>query len=301
MLYLYIVIIMVYLDISTSYLCITNIALLYLLLLSLWYILIFLLVIFILLISFCCIFILLSLWYILICLLVCYIFILLISLCYIFIWIGSVIFINNFLGVFPDATVDVVFLVERTTYTNSNWQTVLNFLASLTSYLTVGNSGADFGLIVFGNGPTTIFILGSTSNRAAAVNQILSIPSSGDTSVDLTNALILMRTSLFSTSQGDDPTVPNVGVVLMASPPSDNNYIQAANDAKSAGIRLLTIGIGSSANQLALQSVSSFPQQLGITVFQAATYNDLSGLLPTVAYRIAWVSEGIHVTVVIIV
>ena len=211
------------------------------------------------------------------------------------------IFINNFLGVFPDATVDVVFLVERTTYTNSNWQTVLNFLASLTSYLTVGNSGADFGLIVFGNGPTTIFILGSTSNRAAAVNQILSIPSSGDTSVDLTNALILMRTSLFSTSQGDDPTVPNVGVVLMASPPSDNNYIQAANDAKSAGIRLLTIGIGSSANQLALQSVSSFPQQLGITVFQAATYNDLSGLLPTVAYRIAWVSEGIHVTVVIIV
>ena len=211
------------------------------------------------------------------------------------------IFINNFFGVFPDASVEVVFLVERTTYTSSDWPTMQDFLAKLVIYLTVGNSGADFGLIVFGNGPTTIFTLGSKSNREAAINAIFSIPNSGDTSVDLTNALILMRTSLFSTSQGDVPAVPNVGVVLMASPPSDNNYIQAANDAKSAGIRLLTIGIGSSANQLALQSVSSFPQQLDITVFQAATYNDLRGLLSTVAYRIAWVSEGIYVTVVIIV
>ena len=189
-----------------------------------------------------------------------------------------------------------MFLVERSAYiSQSNFQLVLNYITSITGAITYGNSGANYGLVVFGGSATNIFYLNNNAaDRNVLANQILSVPYTADTQVSLNAALSQLRSAQFLSSRGDRSNAPNIAIIIMASSPSDSDVLLSANDAKSAGIKLLTIGIGAGANQFTLQSVSSPPQQLGVTVFKFNSYNDLSrsNTYTSVAYRAAWLAEG---------
>lgn len=192
---------------------------------------------------------------------------------------------------------DVVFVVERTAAVgSSNWATVLQYMTNIVAFLTYGNSGARYGLVVYGNGPTNVFFLSNTATgRTNLANIILTTPYSADSGSDLYNALVTMRTEQFTQTNGDRANVPNVAILITASAPNDNLIIQEANNVKAAGIRLLTVGVGPGVNRYTLQQVSSWPQQVGVTVFLPASINDLSADSSTyvnVAFRATWLATG---------
>jgi hypothetical protein len=92
---------------------------------------------------------------------------------------------------------DVVYVLERTAHVGAaNWTTLLKFIVSAITYNTYGSSGARYGLIVFGNGPTNIFFLNNgAADRATLATLIQQTPYVADTGANLYDALVMLRTA----------------------------------------------------------------------------------------------------------
>lgn len=191
---------------------------------------------------------------------------------------------------------DVVYVLERTANVGAaNWTTLLKFIVSAITYNTYGSSGARYGLIVFGNGPTNIFFLNNgAADRATLATLIQQTPYVADTGANLYDALVALRTQQFTAANGDRANAPNVAVIITTSAPLDSMIVAEANNAKAAGIKLLTVGVGAGVNQFTLQAISSYPQQLGVTVFLPASYSSLSTDFDDfyIGFRLPWLATG---------
>lgn len=191
-----------------------------------------------------------------------------------------------------DVTADIVFVVERSAFVGqTNFQSLLVAINNIVNYITYGTGHAQYGLMVFGNNPTNIFTL---NNGATDLNtlysRIMGTQYSADGNADLNAALSQLTTQQFTAANGDRPNAANVAVIIMASSTSDSNILNTATTVKAAGIKLLSIAVGSSANVPLLQSVSSPPQQLGLATLQYLSFTSFS--YTQIQGSIGWLAKG---------
>jgi hypothetical protein len=192
---------------------------------------------------------------------------------------------------------DVVFVLERTANVGAaNWASLLKFIVYITNYNSYGSGGARYGLLVFGNGPTNVIYLSNgIADTATLATLIQQTPYNADTGANLYDALVMLRTQQFTAANGDRPNAPNVAVIITTSAPLDSMIVAEANNVKAANIKLVTVGVGAGVNQFTLQAISSYPQQLGSTVFLTASYSslftDYKDWHP-ISYRLPWLATG---------
>ena len=156
---------------------------------------------------------------------------------------------------------DVVFLVDSSSdVSDSDWKSSLNLVSRVSSQLNSSMSGTHVGMLVFASTNTsTVYPLGHQP------------PSFKDPSKtqqrgrDLAAGINSVRSLMFNNRDGDRPEVPDV-LVTITHRASDNvpSSFAAAEQLKSDGIRIITVGIGSGGVdelRAELLAIASYPRE----------------------------------------
>jgi len=124
-----------------------------------------------------------------------------------------------------NARADIVFLVDSSRSicgsdaTCSNWRSLLSFVNSIISQLSIGSDNTRVGFVRYSSvGSTTNpFYLNSHSSRSAVISAVSGVQyvTGGGFVGDLVNALQVARTQQFVPNRGDRVGVPNVIILLM--------------------------------------------------------------------------------------
>ena len=132
------------------------------------------------------------------------------------------------------------------------------------------------------------FYLNSQTTKTGIANALLNIGTPRDrSSADLAQALRQLSLSQFQQNRGDRSNVPNIAMVITDSRADDpNQAIAVASQAKNAGIRMFSFGVGNRPRSNTLQGISSDPQQSGVTWWRFNNYNELVSNVDTAARAI---------------
>ena len=127
-----------------------------------------------------------------------------------------------------------------------NWELMLRFVADVVERHMIGSDDTRVGLLVFADHATNMFFLESYNTVDETVRAILATPYEGRSS----NTAEGIRTAIidqFVSSRGDRPDVPNIAVIVtdgLSNDPLETH--EASLEAKSAGITIFSLGVGSS-------------------------------------------------------
>ena len=134
-----------------------------------------------------------------------------------------------------------------------NWAAMLQFVADVVAGFIIGRENTRVGLITFDNIARNHFYLQTYERKEDLVATILSTPYVGKSS-NTAAGIRLSISDQFISSRGDRPGIPNMVVVVtdgQSNDPTDTH--QASLEAKKAGIKLFSIGVGSSVDSIELR------------------------------------------------
>ena len=181
-----------------------------------------------------------------------------------------------------DCNIDLVFVVDSSYLLGTAyWQDALNFMVDIVNSLTVGPYNAQIGLVILGNDATVVFHLNTYTTKSSIISAIQSVPYSLQWT-NIANGLNVLRTDLFTTSNGDRYDHPNVAVVLVGVEANQGQSatLTSAQSAWTAGINIFSIGTNS-ASSSEVQAISSFPQFINKNYYLINDSSQLSSLEST--------------------
>jgi collagen type VI alpha len=174
---------------------------------------------------------------------------------------------------------DVVFCVDnsgsiRDSEVNgeNNWQKVLDFLVALAERLSISQDGTQVGLVTFGNKAYMEFDLNKYQIEPEVTTAIKNLRYRGE-NTNTTGGMQLARTILTTQSNGARAGIPKVLILITDGIPTfdADKLPQEVALIKSAGIRIVTVGVTNQVNETLLKSIASTPQDY-------VYGNDFSGL-----------------------
>ena len=184
---------------------------------------------------------------------------------------------------------DIVFLVDSSgSIYDYNWPTVKEFMKNVVRDYTIGPNNVRVGVAIFADNVQAIFQLNTYSTQNEILNAIDNIPFLG-TSTNTPEAIRYMRTTMFTSQNGDRSSAPNVAIIItdgVPRVPNDVNEarrltLQEANLAKSQGINMFTVGIGPELTTEFLAQIADQPTNTH--VFQVNQVRDLESILNQVS------------------
>lgn len=174
---------------------------------------------------------------------------------------------------------DVVFCVDnsgsiRDSEVNgeNNWQKVLDFLVALAERLSISQDGTQVGLVTFGNRAYLEFDLNKYQTELEVTTAIKNLRYRGE-NTNTTGGMQLAHTILTSQINGSRPGIPKVLILITDGIPTfdADKLPQEVSLIKSAGIRIVTVGVTNQVNETLLKGIASTPQDY-------VYGNDFSGL-----------------------
>ncbi|XP_076472602.1 hemicentin-1-like [Babylonia areolata] len=172
---------------------------------------------------------------------------------------------------------DMVFVLDASgSVGSSNFQTMLSFVQDLVSGFDIGSNKVRVGVQKFSSSTNTEFNLNTYYDQTAINTAVANIYYSGGTT-NTGGALEYLRTTMFTSGNGDRSSVTNLGVILSDGVSNDASYTatQAAY-ARNAGITLFSIGIGSGIPLSELNEIATDPDS--DHVFSVSSFSALSGI-----------------------
>lgn len=140
----------------------------------------------------------------------------------------------------------------------SNFTRMLLFASRVASEFMFGTNGAQFGVVTFSNVATLDIRLGEFSNISSFNNGILQIPFKAK----VTNTSLGLRIASREILDNGRDNVPSVIIVLTDGRSDEPTKTQLeASFARSQGIRILAIGIGSIIDAEELYGISTDPDE----------------------------------------
>ncbi|XP_070174921.1 cartilage matrix protein-like isoform X2 [Littorina saxatilis] len=179
---------------------------------------------------------------------------------------------------------DVMFLLDSSGSVGElNFNKTLQLVRDVVSHFSIGSNAMKVGVDTFATGFRQEILLRSSSSASSFARNVNKIKYDGGstyTGLGLTG----MTTVSFSTEAGHRTGVPKVGIVVTdGQSSSSSNTVAAAKKAKSAGIYLLVVGVGSSVTTSELNSIATYPYSQN--VFNAKSYTSMNSLHGVLAAR----------------
>jgi collagen type VI alpha len=135
-----------------------------------------------------------------------------------------------------------------------------------------GNSGSRVGLELFADNAQVRFNLNDYDSKMAMVNAMTLYYTRGTTNTGA--AISNMRSSMFTSGQGDRGNRPNVGVLVTDG--RSNDFLETwtqAKSARNADISFVAVGVGNNIREKELETIASWPTNDNI--FFANDYTEL--------------------------
>ena len=180
---------------------------------------------------------------------------------------------------------DIVFLVDSSgSIQRNNWQTVRDFIKNIVRDYTIGPSNVRVGLAIFGNDVQPIFQLNAYSTQYEILNAIDTMPFL-DQTTNTPAAIRYMRTTMFTSQNGDRSFAPNAAIIItdgVPRVPNDVNEarrltLQEADLSRRQGINMFAVGIGPELTTQFLAQIADQPTNTH--VFQVNQVRDLESIL----------------------
>ncbi|XP_052079167.1 cartilage matrix protein-like [Mytilus californianus] len=188
------------------------------------------------------------------------------------------------------AGADLVFLVDNSGSVGStNFKTTLKFMSDIVDGLDVGKDKFQVGVITFHTPVKAEFNLDKYQNKKDIKAAIMSIKYEGG-GTNTGSAIKYLHSTSFSRSSGHRPGHPMIGILITDG--YSSNKAQTREEARNArlkGIKMFSIGVGSSVDATEIQSVASEPKSQ--FVFTAANFNLLKSIKTLVLSKACEVAD----------
>ena len=184
---------------------------------------------------------------------------------------------------------DIVFIVDSSgSIQEQNWPLVLNFMKNIVRDFTIGPNNVQIGIAAFGDYVYPQFQLNTYYRKEEILDVIDRIPFL-DQSTNTQEALRYMRDTMFTPQNGDRRNAPNSAIVITDGVPvipGDRNEarrlaIQEAEQARSQGISIFTIGVGPEITDDVLNAIANKPSSR--YTFRVDQFYQLESILRQVA------------------
>ncbi|CAC5396123.1 COL6A [Mytilus coruscus] len=176
-----------------------------------------------------------------------------------------------------NAGADLVFLVDNSGSVGStNFQTTLKFMSDIVDGLDIGKDKFQVGVVTFHTPVKAEFNLDKYQSKKDIKNAIMSIKYEGG-GTNTGAAIKYLHSTSFSHASGHRPGHPMIGILITDG--YSSNKAQTREEARNArlkGIKMFSIGVGSSVDATEIQSVASEPKSQ--FVFTAANFNLLKSI-----------------------
>ena len=161
-------------------------------------------------------------------------------------------------------------------------------MKNIVSDFTIGPNNVQIGVAIFGNDVQPMFQLNTYSTQFEILNAIHRMPFL-DQTTNTPSAIRYMRTTMFTSRNGDRSFAPNSAIIItdgIPRVPTNVNEarrltLQEANLARSQGINMFTIGIGPELTTEFLAQIADQPTNTH--VFQVNQVRDLETILNQVS------------------
>lgn len=163
---------------------------------------------------------------------------------------------------------------------NNNWNKLRNFCKTVVSNFTYGDFGIRVGVVIFGNHATIQFHLNSYDTKQDVLNAIDRLPWK-DQKTNTAAGLKAMTREMFVREKGDRGSVPNVGILIADGKSNEDtgSTIPLAREAKTMGITMISLGIGSEVDFNELNKIASESAKTGQRfVFNVTDFNALPAI-----------------------
>jgi len=176
---------------------------------------------------------------------------------------------------------DIVFDLDASgSIEDTNFQLMTRFVMTVVQNLNVvsqpGDTGAEIGLMTFNETVWIHFNLNTYTNKDQLVNAIF-VPYTGG-KTNTANSIRVADSQMFTASNGDRQSVPNVLVVITDGLSNDPNATwQQAMATRANNISIIAVGIGNQVDDNELRAIASDP--LDFNVLHATNYSTLSAEL----------------------
>ena len=144
------------------------------------------------------------------------------------------------------AKVDMVFVLDASTsVTEFNFQIVKDFMIDFLSEASIDDGSVRVGVVSFSDDDYLQFHLNNHRDKMSLLRAIDSMPYAQG-STNTADALLTMRSEMFTAGNGDRAGVPNVAIVITDGVSNINSRrtIPEAEQARADGIHIYSIGIG---------------------------------------------------------
>ncbi|XP_063397843.1 cartilage matrix protein-like [Mytilus trossulus] len=155
---------------------------------------------------------------------------------------------------------DVMFVLDSSgSVGSSNWQIMLKFVQNVINIFTIGKDDVQVGVDIYSGGPSSQIKLNSYHSKTQLMNAVKGISYIGGGTATHLGIQHMTNTS-FSSSYGSRSGVPKIGIIVTDGQSNSKvETLSAANDTKSEGILLFSIGIGSSTDSAELRGIANDP------------------------------------------
>ena len=136
-------------------------------------------------------------------------------------------------------------LDASTSVTEFNFQIVKDFMIDFLSEASIDDGSVRVGVITFSDDDSLQFHLNAYGDKLSLLRAIDDIPYKHG-STNTADALLTMRSEMFTAGNGDRAGVPNVAIVITDGVSNINSRrtIPEAEQARAEGIHIYSIGIG---------------------------------------------------------
>lgn len=180
---------------------------------------------------------------------------------------------------------DIVFLIDSSgSIKIENWQFVLNFVNDIIDKMGVGPQKTQVGVCTFGNKAHVIFNLNNYTDPAqmkAAVSSAKFLDENTNTS----GGIWMANKVMFTPENGDRKLAPNMLIIITdgVSTYDHEKTIPYANEAKAAGIKIVSLGVGNVTSKDELDAIASVGPNGTALTWQVGSYAVLQTVKDTLA------------------
>ena len=162
----------------------------------------------------------------------------------------------------------------------TNYGLIKQFMIGIVNRLSIGPDLVQVGVVKFSNEAELEFYLDEYQTKLAIIDNIQGMSYLGG-NTNTSGGLRLMREDVFSSENGDRGDANNVAIVITdgVSTWDKNLTIPEAEQARSEGIQIVSVGITDEVDEEELRRISSQPQILNKNYFMSPNFTTLQDLV----------------------
>ncbi|WAQ95807.1 MATN1-like protein [Mya arenaria] len=173
---------------------------------------------------------------------------------------------------------DVAFVIDSSrSIWNPNFKTQLEFIKHLVEKFVVSKNNTHVAALTFSDKVVQQFHFNAVQDKDRILSQLTAIRQDDGYHTLTHTALEATMTDLFAQETGARDNVPHIAIVLTDGKATYGAAtLQAADDVKQSGIKILTVGIGNQVDDEELKAVASPPASNNY--FKIKNFDDLKGI-----------------------